>query len=234
MLKKYLHNLYVNAEAQNTLNVLEAISNTGPHNTILDVGCWDGITTIEWKKAAKAKKVLGIEVVETAAKKARDKGIETHALKADHDKWPYKDSSIDCIVSNQVIEHLTNLDHYFSEATRVLKPKGFIITSTNNLSSLHNIFSLFFGWTPFDLTNSSFKRFGLGNPLAIHNKDELERGSSWTHKCIYTAKWLKEWQEVYDLTYVDHLGAGFYPFSAKIGKYIKIYSAFITIVMQKK
>lgn len=234
MLKKYLHNLYINAENLNTKNVMEALKSTGKHQKLLDVGCWDGIASQDWIKASGASVVYGIEPIESAAREADSRGIKTLVIQADKEKWPLEDNSLDCIVSNQVIEHLSDLDHFFSEAHRVLKPNGYLITSTNNLSSLHNIISIILGYAPFDLTNCSNKKSGVGNPFAIHRNEVDERGSSWTHKCVYTPYWLGDWQKSHGFKFLNYLGAGMYPFPAYFGKIFKKHSAFITTICQKK
>lgn len=38
--------------------------------------------------------------------------------------WPYGDGSFDSVVSNQVLEHLVDLDHFFRETPPVLRPGG--------------------------------------------------------------------------------------------------------------
>lgn len=233
ILNNYLNKLYIEAEKLNAANIISALNETKPHKNILDVGCWDGKETLKWAKAANVTDIMGIELVKEAALEAHKNGITTFSIYADKDTWPIKDNSVDCIVSNQVVEHLTNLDHYFSESYRVLKPGGFLITSTNNLSSLHNIGALLFGWTPFDLTNSSEKKLGIGNPLALHKTLQKGRGTSWLHKCIYTTRWLVDWQRLFGFNLVKSYGAGLYPFPAVFGNYVKIYSAFITIVCKK-
>lgn len=228
-MKDYLQRMYVDAENLNTQNVEKALNLTGPHSTLLDVGCWDGDNTRLWSKAARTKTVLGIEPVNVAEKFK----MKIYRVKADSDIWPIADNSVDCVVSNQVVEHLSDLDHFFSEASRVLKIGGTIVTSTNNLSSLHNIFALILGWAPFDLTNSSYKRWGIGNPLATHRGESDPRGKTWTHKTIYTARWLFEWQETYGLNQCILYGAGLHPFPSIFGKIFPKYSAFITTVCKK-
>ncbi len=236
MIKKYLNRIYNSALSLNYQNVYSVVRKTGPHKTILDVGCWDGQITKVYGELAHAENIYGIEPVTEYAEKANILGIKTYPIVADGgiNSWPIESNSIDCLISNQVIEHLSNLDNFFEEAARVIKPGGYIITSTNNLSSLHNIGALMCGWAPFDLSNSSSKTWSIGNPLAIHNGEELsERGNTWMHKCIYTSKWLTDWQKLYDFEYVETFGAGLYPFPSSFGKYIKKYSAFITILCQK-
>ena len=232
-MKNILNRAYINAEQLNDKNVFQAVKDFGPHPNFLDVGCWDGEKTVKMGKLAKSVELMGIELIDKAAELARSQNITTFALHADQDIWPIDDNSLDCVVSNQVVEHLSNLDHYFSESARVLKKGGYLITSTNNLSSLHNIGSLFFGFAPFDLTNSSSKIGGIGNPFAVHKDESDNRGSSWTHKCVYTTKWLSDWQKLYGFEYIKVYGSGLYPFPAIVGKYIPLYSAFITLVCKK-
>lgn len=115
-MKDFLQKMYVDAEEMNTLNVKEALSSTGPHTNLLDVGCWDGLNTRLWIGAA-------------------------------------------------------NVKH------------------------------------PFDLTNSSYLRWGIGNPLAMHRGESDKRGKTWTHKSIYTAHWLVEWQQAHGFTPLAIYGA---------------------------
>lgn len=234
-IKAYLNNLYRSAEDLNTANIIESLKKTGPHKRLLDVGCWDGEASQNWINASSASEVYGIEPVknESIFKLATDRGIKVSNIYADKDPWPFEANFFDCVVSNQVVEHLSDIDFFFNQAQRVLKPNGFLVTSTNNLSSLHNIGSLVFGFTPFDLTNCSSKGLGIGNPFALHKNESDPRGNSWTHKTIYTTKWLKDWQSVYGLSYEFDCGAGLYPFPSSFGKHLKLYSAFITIVCKK-
>lgn len=232
-LSTYLTHIYKRAREDSNNNVKEILSRTGPHNSLLDVGCWDGTSTIEWSRSAKAKKIFGIETVKLAALKSAKKGIDVKILKADTEKWPFKSASINCVVSNMLIEHLSDLDHFFSEASRVLIPGGFMVTSTNNLASWHNIVSLIFGWAPFDLANSSSKTWAIGNPLSPNRTKNSLHGITWTHKCVYTPKWLTEWGLLYNLTLVEIKGAGYYPLPSLISRFDPTHSAFISIVQMK-
>ena len=233
-LKKLLSQAYSSAYDLNIRNIETALKLTGPHNSLMDVGCWDGKWTRHWAKITGAKKVFGIEPVKSAAMQSRSRGVTTYIMPADKNKWPIPSNSIDCIVSNQVIEHLTDLDRFFAESVRALAPGGIIVTSTNNLSSLHNIASIIMGWAPFDLANSSYHSSSIGNPFSLHNNDEKCGEPTWTHKCVYTAYWLNRWQMSYGLKPVKTFGAGLYPFPAGLGKIFPRYAAFITTVCQKQ
>ena len=235
IIKKYLSKLYKETEDFKDENTILAVKEHGPFNTLLDVGCWKGEKTILYSKAGEVKKILGIEPIDQAAKSAEEKKIKVFKAYADSEKWPIEDNSVDVVVSSEVIEHLVNVDFYFQEAHRVLKKGGIMINTTNNLASFHNIFSLLFGFAPFDLTNSSRKVWSIGNPFSLHNRQPLsERGETWLHKCVYTPKWLSQWQGLYGFETVKIYGAGFYPFPAFIGNIFKNHCAFFTLVGKKK
>ncbi len=226
------HHLYKGAEEINTANLIACLKRTGPHKSLLDVGCWDGKNTLIWARAAGAKQLYGLEAVRSASKIANQKHIRTFSARADRDRWPFPPHSFNCVISNQVIEHLSDLDHFFSESSRVLTRGGYLISSTNNLSSWHNIFATLLGWAPFDFSNSSSKAQGIGNPLAVHRGEHDPRGSTWTHKCIYTTRWLSEWGRLYHLELKYVYGAGYYPFPAWLGRLEPTHAAFITLAMQ--
>ena len=224
--------MYERARAANDALVRRVLREAAPLPALLDVGCWDGALTRTYAEAAGAAEVFGIELVERAAEEARGRGIRATAIRADSDRWPYEDGSIDCVVSNQVVEHLSNLDHYFSEASRVLRRDGILVSATNNLASWHNVAALVLGWAPFDLTNSSVKAAGIGNPLSAHRAEDVEL-ASWTHRCVYTPRWLFEWQALYGLRPRAHYGAGWYPFPASLGTAFPRHAAFMILATEK-
>lgn len=234
LVKKYFNDLYKNAESLNLENIETLLNKHSNGNTILDIGCWDGVNTVRWAKASGSKNVIGIETVEAGAKKAEKKKIKVLRQDIDLEKWKLKSSSVDVVVSNLVIEHLSDVDHYISEISRVLKTGGIAVIATNNLSSWHNIISLLLGWAPFDMVNSSRKSWGIGNPMALHRNEALYVGETFSHKCVYNALWLKEWFDIYGLELVDQKGAGYYPLPATFGNYDKKHCAFMSLVFRKK
>lgn len=233
MLSKYFEYLYKKAEKHKEENLKIVLSKIPRGGILLDIGCWDGKKTLMWAKAAKAKKVLGIEAVKSAANLAKKKKIKVYTRDVELGKWPIKSGSVDCVFSNLVIEHLSDVDHFISESYRVLKKGGCTIVSTNNLSSWHNIVSLIFGWAPFDLTNSSPKIWSMGNPFVLHKSQSSLFGKTYTHKCIYTTRWLTEWYELYGFEVFRRYGSGYYPLPAFIGNIDKTHCAFITLIFKK-
>ncbi len=233
MIKKYLEKLYKSAETHKEEKLKRVLSNIPNGGILLDVGCWDGKKTLMWTKSFKAQKTLGLDILKDGIRNARKKGIEAYVCNIDNGKWPIKNNSVDCVFSNLVIEHLSNVDNFISESHRVLKKGGYTIVCTNNLSSWHNIICLLFGWAPFDLTNSSKKNWSIGNPFVLHKNEMSEYENSFTHKCVYTIKWLKDWYSFYKFKIVKTEGTGYYPLPNFIGKIDKTHAAYMILIFKK-
>ncbi len=103
------------------------------------------------------ERVSGVEVVPTAADEARARGVEVQVADL-NDPLPYDDGSFDLVHANQVIEHVSDLDRFVSEARRVLRPGGRAVVCTENLASWHNVAALVVGYMPFSLANVSSAR----------------------------------------------------------------------------
>ncbi|SRR5579871_1024829 len=107
-----------------------------PDFVVLDFGCGRA----EYKKdpseyrrnlriiKGKVKKVIGLDV-DSAAKKNPFLN-EFHLLKGT--QWPIDDKKIDVIICDWVLEHLTNVENFFSESNRVLKKGGYLCIRTPN------------------------------------------------------------------------------------------------------
>ena len=77
---------------------------------------------------------------------------KNHQLKGKNDptRIPLEDASLDFIFSLDIIEHLQSPLDMLSEAQRVLKQKGKIVITTNNVSRIGSVFKLLVGKTNFD------------------------------------------------------------------------------------
>ena len=68
-------------------------------------------------------------------------------LIADCTKLPFANNSIDCVISNAVLEHVTAPDDFVAEAYRVLRPGGKIITGVPFIQGFHASPNDFYRWT---------------------------------------------------------------------------------------
>jgi SAM-dependent methyltransferase len=122
--------------------------------SVLDVGCWDGGTTAEYREILGGQ-ARGVEVFPEQAKQARAKGIDVAEIDLESARLPWPDASTDVAVANQVFEHLKNVWVPMSEIARIVAPGGRLVFSVPNLASLHNRIMLAFGFQP-----SSIRTFG--------------------------------------------------------------------------
>jgi SAM-dependent methyltransferase len=87
---------------------------------VLDIGCNDG-TVIQslFRLPQTSTRFLGIDIVHHRLVDARKNGLA--AAQADAaSSLPFADSSIDFILSNQVIEHVASVDLFMAEIVRIL------------------------------------------------------------------------------------------------------------------
>jgi len=219
------------ALADNDENIARALAGHQPITSLLDLGCDDGSRTEKYARAAGAEHMYGVEVVESRAALARERGIDV--ISADlGGRLPYDDESFDAVVSNQVIEHLFDTDLFVSEAFRVLKRGGIAVTSTENLASWHNVASLILGWQPFSLTNVS-STGPVGNPLGLAVGGEVQPPVpgevTWQHRRVFAARALVELHLAHGFTHVTLMGAGYYPLPSRVGRLNPSHAAFIAV-----
>jgi SAM-dependent methyltransferase len=70
------------------------------------------------------------------------------------------DGSFDCVLSSQVLEHVTSPQKYLSEVSRVLRPGGSLILSTHGIWPYHPDPTDFWRWT-IDGLQEEIKRCGF-------------------------------------------------------------------------
>ncbi len=107
-----------------------------PHMVILEVGCGRGAPRLEKVKyrrdlriyKGKVKTYIGIDVDEGARENPY---LDEFRLITDN--WPVENESIDLCICESVLEHISDIDHFFSEFNRVLKKDGLLCMRTPNL-----------------------------------------------------------------------------------------------------
>jgi len=107
------------------------------HNTkakILDYGCGGGQLVIYFLLLG-YQYVYGIDVSEELAAQNNDFALRlgltdsTHFFTNDRNKLPFDKGQFDIIISQQVLEHVQDLDLYYRESSRVLNDRGIAIVS---------------------------------------------------------------------------------------------------------
>lgn len=222
--------MFLAAHHMNLANIL-CLCSDAQDVRILDLGCDDGEWTLQVAKASGAREIQGIELNSLAAEKAVRKGIKV-SISDLNQRFPYADDTFDLIHTNQVIEHVPNVDHFLQEIFRVLRPGGSLVLSTENGSSWHNVLAAAMGWQIFSLTNLSSRQSGIGNPLAVH-RGTTQFTSTWTHKVIFNYLGLVEFLQIHGFRNLVVRGAGYYPFPAILGKWDPRHGHFLAVRAEK-
>jgi SAM-dependent methyltransferase len=159
--------------------------------------------------------VTAIEIVPEDAAQARARGFTVHEADLEQ-PWPLPDRSYDVVHSNQVIEHLVQVDLFVDEIRRVLAPNGIAIVCTENLASWHNIAALLAGYQPFSITNLSELR-PIGNRFALHaGRSPREVTQAPLHVHVMTLTALADLFSAHGLAVDRAWGAGYHPLPGRL------------------
>ena len=143
---------------------------------------------------------------------ARSRGLEVRQADLSQ-PWPLEDESVDALHSNQVIEHMARTDHFMREVRRVLRPDGYAVLSTNNLSSWHNIVSLVLGWQPLPC-HVSDESGARGNPATLGDEGSYGQETQ-GHLRVFTSRALVALAGQHHLALDRALASGYYPLRAE-------------------
>ncbi len=113
-----------------------AFASLKPGEVVVDLGCGGGLDVfLAAQKVGPNGKAIGIDMTpqmigraQAAARKpSSPKNVEFHLAKIDH--LPLPDKSVDCVISNCVINLAPDKKAVFAEIARVLKPGGRVAVS---------------------------------------------------------------------------------------------------------
>lgn len=244
LLTNFFVKIWDEAMNKNISNIIEVLDQN-PKARVLDVGCGDGQYSILFKDKIKCDSIWGIDGVKDRLRAAKKKGVDEIVYAELEKKWPFKSGFFDAVISNQAIEHILDIDHFISEIYRILRPGGYCVISTENLSSWHNVFALTLGFQ--DFSHHILKKRHISNPLSLHYGEKTCTWSAKDHsgvddtayphiKILTYRSLIKAFLE-YKFEFVSGKGSGYYPlfgflasFMSRIDPY---HSHFITIKARK-
>jgi SAM-dependent methyltransferase len=120
------------------------------------------------------------------------------------DEWPYADDQFDVVVSNQVIEHVADLDFFFAQLARTMKPGSFsvhVFPLRRVLYEWHLKMPLVHLIEDFRLRErmiEGLSRRGIGTFPEIHAKDGIdeERFGHTRADFIQFGTFYRSWREI--------------------------------------
>jgi len=99
---------------------------------VLEIGCGTGAFGALVKRERHCRYV-GVELFENAAEQARPRLDEVHVLNVEKESLPFSPASFDCLVCNDVLEHLVDPWAVLTRLVTFLRPGGYIVSSTPNV-----------------------------------------------------------------------------------------------------
>ncbi len=243
MAQNLFFSMWQEAMDHNVDNILSLLQKDSKARTI-DIGCGDGNLTMKFKEKMQSH-MTGIDGLRDRLKAAKQRGVDSIIVANLEKKWPLPSNHFDVVISNQVIEHIIDIDLFIEEIYRILKPGGYCVISTENLSSWHNIFALVLGFQ--DFSHHLIKKKHVGNPFSLHYQ---EKTASWSakdnsgvddsahpHVKICTYRSLIEAFEAFGFRLEQGYGSGYYPLWGSVGFFAShvdpYHSHFISIKMRK-
>ena len=114
------------------------------NNKIIEIGSDDGYIA---NVITQHDSSVDLSLVDLSDYRSYCKDLDFIEIDVSQDELPFKDNSVDMIVSTQVIEHLENITFFMAECSRVLKKNGVLVVSFPNYSNLYQRIRFFFTGT---------------------------------------------------------------------------------------
>lgn len=110
---------------------------------VLDIGCGSGGISVAFAKHGARVVSIDLNINYTKITKVRacEEKVLLDVLHTDVCNSPFGDEVFDILVCNDVVEHIKDINKFFSEISRLLKSNGIIYIETHNKLSPYIIFS---------------------------------------------------------------------------------------------
>lgn len=149
--------------------------------SILDVGCGEGYLT-KFLDSNNDLKIIGIDVGEDVIKRAKEMNPGLKFEKGSIYNLKYKDESFDCVIANEVLEHIEDPDKGLEEIKRASKKYVIISVPNEPFFRLANILRLRYlkrlGNTPGHIQH--WNRFQFKRLLRKHfEKVQIKQSTLW-------------------------------------------------------
>ncbi|MFX0197564.1 MAG: class I SAM-dependent methyltransferase [Candidatus Hodarchaeota archaeon] len=171
------------------INVFQKFMNSKEGSKILEVGCADGVFTLEFAKMNST--MIGLDLSKKQLLKlmkiSKNLPYEIHTVLGDAESLPFKSDSIDTIISISTIRYVPNPQSAILDFARVVKQGGRVVVDFPNKYSPYFLFlkQLFLKRHPHD------SPFSVGEVKRLFKKSNL---SSIQFKLILiTAKFFPDW-----------------------------------------
>jgi len=101
---------------------------------VLEIGCAYGFLL---SKLEETYDTVGVDISKWALRNAKRYLCQSEIIRGDANGFlMFKDSTFDCVVVIDVLEHLADFKNYINDFHRILRRNGFLIFRTPNLSSI--------------------------------------------------------------------------------------------------
>lgn len=120
--------------------------------SILEVGCGTGATGALAMARGRAGRYVGIELMDSAAAKARHVLSEVRVGDVECMQFDWLPASFDALILSEVLEHLVDPARTLERLSRVIRPGGLVLASSPNVAHWRVVKELTLG--RFDLTDS--------------------------------------------------------------------------------
>ncbi len=129
------------------------------HGKVLDVGCGQK----PYEPLFNVTNYIGLEIDTDQNRKNKKANFFYNGS-----LFPFSDCDFDCVIVNQVFEHIFNPDQFLNEINRVLKSKGMLLLTVPFVWDEHEL--------PFDYAR--YSSFGLSHILKEHGFEVMEQRKS--------------------------------------------------------